>query len=191
MSPASYLTAPPRGCTKEILAALARLALTCESVKSRNHVGDGAGGSWNRRSRSRSSFPILWPVAARRTAVHVPPPLRPGLAVLVALRRRPRPGLPLHRCRRPDRRDQVAHAPRRTASCFALLWLAISFSVTSYFALRTPDDGGGGDGPGTGGPRAAVVARLRTRVPRLHARRPGFPGQAAEYSSRRLVTAPG
>jgi len=30
---------------------------------------------------------------------------------------------------------------------FALLWLAVVFSVTSYFALRTPDDGGGGDEP--------------------------------------------
>jgi hypothetical protein len=28
---------------------------------------------------------------------------------------------------------------------FALLWLAVLFSVTSYFALRAPDDGGGGE----------------------------------------------
>jgi hypothetical protein len=28
---------------------------------------------------------------------------------------------------------------------FALLWLAVLFSVTAYFALRTPGDGRGGD----------------------------------------------
>jgi len=35
----------------------------------------------------------------------------------------------------------------------ALLWLAVLFSVTAYFALRSPgggDDGGGGDQPGNG-----------------------------------------
>ena len=30
----------------------------------------------------------------------------------------------------------------------ALLWLAVLFSVTAFFALRTPSDGGGGDDGG-------------------------------------------
>jgi len=40
--------------------------------------------------------------------------------------------------------------PSRDSTTFvlALLWLAALFSITSYFALRTPDDGGGeGDEP--------------------------------------------
>jgi hypothetical protein len=32
-----------------------------------------------------------------------------------------------------------------TSFVLMLLWVAALFSVTSYFALRTPDDGGGGD----------------------------------------------
>ena len=39
-------------------------------------------------------------------------------------------------------------SPASNSFLFALLWLAILFSVTSYFALRTPDDGGGGGGAG-------------------------------------------
>ncbi|MGH2925238.1 MAG: hypothetical protein ACRDK1_04625, partial [Solirubrobacterales bacterium] len=33
-----------------------------------------------------------------------------------------------------------------TSFILALLWLAALFSLTSYFALRTPDDGGDDDG---------------------------------------------
>jgi len=33
--------------------------------------------------------------------------------------------------------------PESNSFIFALLWLAIMFSVTAYFALRAPDDGGG------------------------------------------------
>jgi hypothetical protein len=33
-----------------------------------------------------------------------------------------------------------------TSFILVLLWLAALFSLTSYFALRTPDDGGGEDG---------------------------------------------
>jgi hypothetical protein len=33
-----------------------------------------------------------------------------------------------------------------TSFVLTLLWLAALFSITSYFALRTPDDGGGGGG---------------------------------------------
>ena len=32
-----------------------------------------------------------------------------------------------------------------TSFVLVLLWLAAIFSITSYFALRTPDDGGGWD----------------------------------------------
>jgi hypothetical protein len=40
-----------------------------------------------------------------------------------------------------------------TSFVLGLLWLAALFSITSYFALRTPDDGGGeGDGPDDGVP---------------------------------------
>ena len=37
--------------------------------------------------------------------------------------------------------------PTRDSTSFVLtlLWLAALFSITSYFALRTPDDGGGGE----------------------------------------------
>jgi hypothetical protein len=39
--------------------------------------------------------------------------------------------------------------PSRDSTSFVLglLWLAALFSITSYFALRTPDDGGEGDEP--------------------------------------------
>jgi len=33
-----------------------------------------------------------------------------------------------------------------TSFVLGMLWLAALFSITSYFALRTPDDGGGGGG---------------------------------------------
>jgi hypothetical protein len=36
--------------------------------------------------------------------------------------------------------------PGASSFVFALLWLAVVLSVTTYFALRTPDDGRGGDG---------------------------------------------
>jgi hypothetical protein len=36
--------------------------------------------------------------------------------------------------------------PDASAFVFALLWLAVLLSVTTYFALRTPEDGRGGDG---------------------------------------------
>ena len=36
--------------------------------------------------------------------------------------------------------------PASNSFVFAMLWLAVLFSVTAYFALRTPGDGRGGDG---------------------------------------------
>src|SRR5947207_15652486 len=109
MSPASYLTAPPRGAPT-ILAAPAGFGLTCESAKSRNHVGDGAGGSaWNAGLDPvlRPPDPLAGGFGLDR--VPVPPPSHASLAVQLAVRGRPRARVPLHRCRRLDRRDQVAH----------------------------------------------------------------------------------
>ena len=46
----------------------------------------------------------------------------------------------------------AARWPSAASNSFilALLWVAVLFSVTAYYALRTPDDGGDGgdDGPG-------------------------------------------
>jgi hypothetical protein len=37
-------------------------------------------------------------------------------------------------------------SPEANSFVFAVLWLAVLFSVTAYFALRTPDDEGWDDG---------------------------------------------
>ena len=51
----------------------------------------------------------------------------------------------------------AARWPSAASNSFilALLWVAVLFSVTAYYALRTRDDGGGGgdDGPGDPGDR--------------------------------------
>jgi hypothetical protein len=76
-----------------------------------------------RRRRRRA-----WPCFARFGASLVPACLLTDAAALAAAIRWP--------------------TPESDSFVFAVVWLAVLFSITSYIALRTPGDGGGGgDGP--------------------------------------------
>ena len=75
-----------------------------------------------------------------------------------------------------------------TSFILALLWLAVLFSATAFFALRTPTDGGGDDGDDSrrtipsrrGGPTSsASSATTRGRDPEARAAAEGTRRAAA------------
>ena len=114
----------------------------CDPLKSRNDVGDVAGGSaWHPVVGSVLRSPD--PLARARGLGLVPlsaAPL-PPVAVLGEVRIALAPA-----CLFTDAAALLAAIkwPSHDSTSFilAVLWLAALFSLTAYFALRTPDDGG-------------------------------------------------
>ena len=118
----------------------------CRSLKSRNHVRRVSGGSaWDAVLGPvlRPSDPLAHAGGLDGDPLQAPP--LPFVAVLVAIRHRPGAGLLLHRRGGSPRGDQVAQPRLDLVRPHAALAAAL-FSITSYFALRTPDDGGGEGG---------------------------------------------
>jgi hypothetical protein len=120
-----------------------------------------------RRRRTRS-----WPCSPRFGAALVPGCLFVDAGALMAAARWP--------------------SSASTSFILALLWLAMLFSVTAYFALRTPRDDGGDDGPDEDPeppwwPDFERQFRDYTRRgPHPPARRPKMPTGASSQGRRRL-----
>src|SRR5689334_16432180 len=175
MSPASYLTAPPRGGFKMLAPVASRGATrasilaepvavgdrACGSLKSRNHVSRVSGGSaWDAVLGPvlRPSDPLAHAGGLDGDPLQAPP--LPFVAMLVAIRHRPGAGLLLHRRGGPARGDQVAQPrldlvrPHPALACGALQHHVLLRPAHPRRRWRR------GRRARRGRPRAALVARL-------------------------------
>src|SRR6476661_4950192 len=195
MSPASYLTAPPRGGQRMLAPSASkgrRCGPACGSLKSRNDVGRVSGGSaWDAvlGPLLRPSDPLA--DAGRVDGVPASPAPLARVAVLLAVRNRPGAGLLLHRRGSAARGHQVAQ-PRLDV---VRPHTPLARGAVQHHLLLRPSHPGRRRGRGRrarrGPPRPALVARLRARPARLRAPRPTATGAPAADPHRREVAGAG